>query len=656
MTHRFLAFTAAAVVILSACGGDEKYVTPDPTTCAVYLWEPGDHEFETWPAMEYLREDSSTATGYRFDIDAARYPILGRYGNHALIATNHLATLDGFGVNAAAWAEFSRPFVAAQLPLADGDAHVDDPVGLVVLAESGPVLWPVKIEATADVAGDARLLGVIPLVPLPEKAEAVFFVTSQIQQATVDDCVSTSSGAHPLIHRAKGRDATAIAALVELGVIEGAGDLVVLQPFVTQSIYHESVAIAADIASRPDADFVLEVDPESDCEPFTPTPSYRYCTGRIDVVNYRDATGRIVFDADGAPIRHSVYELHVYLWIPVDQPDGPLPMMLFGHGLNGSSMEHASAVLPYAAESGMGIVVVGVDAVEHGNHPDRRKDGKEALFDFFAVEFPSGGPMVDSLRLRDNFRQSAYDKLQVTRAILANQDLDGDGTIDVDLGRMSYAGVSLGAIMGAELLALTDVYESAMLSMPGGRVAAIVNDEESVFAPLISVLLPFAVSIDPLEIQKVFSVLQTAIDRGDAASYAARVLQNRPDPQSSVPDVLVLVALDDDTVPNAENYAFARAMGLGIVPPVRRPALGLSALPFDEGVTISNNVAGGSATAGLIQFETIERQNGSITKATHGNLTESKQSVEAIFSFFESKWETGTAELVDPYLAVPLPL
>src|SRR5690606_37470505 len=191
-------------------------------------------------------------------------------------------------------------------------------------------------------------------------------------------------------------------------------------------------------------------------------------------------------------------------------------------------------------------------------------------------------PLVDSLRLRDNFRQSTYDKLQVTRAILANPDLDGDGTDDVDRDRMSYAGVSLGAIMGAELLALTDTYQAGMLSMPGGRVAAIITDPVSDFAALIALLLPSQVAISPMEIDKVFSVLQTAIDRGDAASHAARVLSNRADPDSIVPDVLVLVALDDSTVPNEENYAFARAMGLGIVPPVRRPALGLAALEYTD--------------------------------------------------------------------------
>src|SRR5690606_34982358 len=110
-------------------------------------------------------------------------------------------------------------------------------------AEGGPVLWPVQLKATNDAAGDARLLSVIPLLPLPERAKVAFFVTRGIEQATVDGCVSTSTGAHPLSHDARGREASAIDALVDLGVIAEAADLVVLQPFVTQSIFHESVAI-----------------------------------------------------------------------------------------------------------------------------------------------------------------------------------------------------------------------------------------------------------------------------------------------------------------------------------------------------------------------------------------------------------------------------
>src|SRR5690606_38240070 len=149
----------------------------------------------------------------------------------------------------------------------------------------------------------SALLSVIPLRPLPEKAEVAFFVTRGVEPSTVDGCVSTSSGAHPLIHAAKGREATAIDALVELGVIAEAEELVVLQPFVTQSIYDESVAIAEDIASRPDEDFVLDLDPDADGETSALTRAYRYCLARVQIVDHRDESGPIGFRQAGAPIR-----------------------------------------------------------------------------------------------------------------------------------------------------------------------------------------------------------------------------------------------------------------------------------------------------------------------------------------------------------------
>lgn len=657
MTRSLTVFTVASALALGACGGSsDEPRTPDPSTCAVYLWEPGDHEFETWPSMEYLVEDPSTATGYRFHVDPDEYPILARYRNHAKVVTEQLPTIDGFGINAAAWAEFSRPFEPLALPVSDGTAHVADPAGLLVLREGGEAeLWPVEIKAIEDHRGDARLLHVLPLFPLPEKSDVVFFVTKGVESATVDGCVSPSTGARKALERPSERDAEAIAALVEIGAISGAEDLVVLQRFVTQSVYAESAAIAADIASRPDEDFTLEIDAENDCETFASVPTYRFCTATLRAVDYRDEAGHITMDESGAPVRRSEYDLYVQIWIPYDQGDGPLPLIFFGHGLNGDSRGHAGSVLRYVAAAGTDVVVVGVDAVEHGNHPDRRKDGNEPLFDFFAIEFGDGGPGVDSLRLRDNFRQSTFDKLQVTRAILANPDLDGDGTVDVDLDRMSYAGVSLGAIMGGELLALTDTFQAGMLSMPGGRVSAIVSDPESSFGALLPVLLGLNVGTNRLEVEKLFAVLQTALERGDAASFAARVLEDRIDPASTVPDVLVLVAIGDEIVPNAENYTFARAMGLEIVPPSRAPVTGLRTMDVEVSALVSGNVADGAATAGLIQFEMIETQGGSITHATHGNLTESKQAVEAILQFFRSNWDEGIASIVDPFQAVPLP-
>src|SRR5690606_6872019 len=105
-------------------------------------------------------------------------------------------------------------------------------------------------------------------------------------------------------------------------------------------------------------------------------------------------------------------------------------------GLGGSALEHGGMVLDAARDSE--TVVVAIDALEHGAHPTADGAGVTQVMNFFAVDL--GGPSVDALRLRENFRQSTYDKLQVTRAILANLDLDGNGTDDVDPSRMAYLG------------------------------------------------------------------------------------------------------------------------------------------------------------------------------------------------------------------------
>ncbi len=632
----------------SGCGSDpEPFAPPDPTTCAVYLWEPGDGELETWPAMEYLVPDATRATGYRFELTLESYPVIERYGQHAHVALDQLPTLDGFGVNAALFAEFSRPFAPDALPAGDGAVRVADPAGIVVLdAAGGPVLHPVQLSAVEDSDDLPRLLTAIPMRPLPSGARAAFFVTTGAAAAAEDGCVSPSIGMRGLVDAPDADMEDALDALVALGVIDHPHDLAVLQPFVTQTVYDESAAVAADIASRPDEDFELDVDAGTDC---TDAGAYRHCVALLEATDYRNADGFVELDPAGEAIRQSTYTLRVHVFIPDDQ-DGAAPTLLFGHGLSGSTEDHASQFLPHAAEDG--VVIVGIDALEHGDHPT--SDGLPGLsgtLAFFAVT-TEGGPRVDALRLRDHFRQSTYDKLQVTRAILASPDLDHDGTIDVDVGRMGYVGVSLGAIMGAELLALTDAYESAVLAMPGGRVSAIVEDEESVFAPLKPILLPSTIAYDPAESAKLFAVLQTVLDRGDAASFAARVLDDRFDFAPAIPDVLALVALDDDVVPNAENYAFARAMGLGVVPPLLREAPGLALLTDPP---LAGNVAGGEATAGLLQFDQVELDGGEVTLATHTNLGTSVTARAAIFPFFRGAWETGVAEIVDPYEATGLP-
>ena len=648
-----LLLIALPAFALAGCGEKAPPFEPvDPATCSVYAYSPGDGRMSTWPAMEYLEEDESTVTGYRFNVTTARYGTLNYYNSFASIATEGLRELDGFGINAALWAEFSGAIDPSKLPAPSVEPRASDPIGLIVFDEDDKAtLWPVMLGAVENSETEGSLISAFPLRPLPARSRAAFFVTKGLSAATDTGCASRSEAMHELLYERDDWMKDSRAALEDLGVVESVDDIVVLQPFITQSIYEESEAIARDIATRPDSDFDLKLNPAEDCEPDPATPTYRWCVAKLEITDYRNSDHFVELAEDGSAIRHSTYTSNVHIWIPETQLEEPAPVILFGHGLTGAATEHAREVLEFTADSG--VVVVGIDAIAHGDHP-LRVPGEMDVLTFFAIQFDEyDQPSIDSLRLRDNFRQSTYDKLQVTRALLAHPDLNGDGKIDIDTSKMSYVGVSLGAIMGAELLALTDTYQSGVLSMPGGSVASIVNNPLSVFRPLIFALLPDYIQLNPAEVEKTFSVLQVVLDRGDASSYGARILEDRIVEGSTVPDVAVHVALDDDTVPNRENYTFARSMGIGVLEPVRGEALGLPSLGSD---TVSGNVAGGSATAGVVQFDRIQRtEGGPSVKVGHGSLPSSVQSIEAIFHFLGTKWDGGLAELMDPYIVAPLP-
>src|SRR5690606_6608673 len=103
-----------------------------------------------------------------------------------------------------------------------------------------------------------------------------------------------------------------------------------------------------------------------------------------------------------------------------------------------------------------GWATVAIDALVHGDHPSTggvHEDGLQGTLRFFALTLGSP-PTLEARRLRDHFRQSTYDKLQLTRALTTAGDLDGDGTSDVDSSRLAYFGISLGGIMGTELVAM----------------------------------------------------------------------------------------------------------------------------------------------------------------------------------------------------------
>lgn len=69
---------------------------------------------------------------------------------------------------------------------------------------------------------------------------------------------------------------------------------------------------------------------------------------------------------------------------------------------------------------------------------------------------------------RDGYRQTAIDLMQLVRVIELGMDVDGDGSRDVDPGRIFHFGFSAGAMHGTIFLALEPSVSVAVENVPGG--------------------------------------------------------------------------------------------------------------------------------------------------------------------------------------------
>jgi hypothetical protein len=172
------------------------------------------------------------------------------------------------------------------------------------------------------------------------------------------------------------------------------------------------------------------------------------------------------------------------------KPANGYPVVIFGHGFGDSRWGGPTAVAPTLAR--YGFATVAINAVGHGFGPlgtvtFTDKSGK-------SVTLPSGGRSLDlngdgvieanegcaivtplTVGLRDCFRQTVVDLMQLTHAIRAGLDLDGDGKADLDPVRIYYAGESLGGMYGTIFSAIEPSVRAAMLNVGGGSTVDIVQ-------------------------------------------------------------------------------------------------------------------------------------------------------------------------------------
>ncbi|MDP2310495.1 MAG: hypothetical protein Q8P18_31040 [Pseudomonadota bacterium] len=593
------------LLFLLACAAPPENLVDAVPFCegdVAYKYAPAE-AFHTFPDDHWTVDDASTATGLRLSL-RAEDPALAEFPETYSNLLEQLGTLDGFGLTPALVMQFF-PAPAAELDVA-----------LLVQVDGA---WT-RPNAAISMIENGRTLTVTPWQPLPPGARAVLAVRTDPGS---DDCISPSPALRALLTDPSLRLADRYAeGLDALGwAPEEVGAMVV---FTTQSAEDVDAAVAADVESR-----AIQLDAPLSC---VDEGGWRECNGSLTVGDYRGSDGIV---PEGTVAVQSSYPLPIGVWLPPAGLPGPYPVVVCGHGLGGSKSQCEFTAQLSASE---GFATVAVDAQQHGDHPLRiADDDLEQIMALFG--FTLTPPSLNALVMRDNFRASAWDKLQVVRAVTLGLDVDGDTVADLDGSRIQYVGASLGGIMGPEFIAWSPAVQAGTLIVPGGGLMKIVIDSDS-FGIIATVMTPAGWDEDDLT--RTIPMVQTLIDAGDPLVHAAALTRRRA--AAPGPDLLLLMAFEDAIVPNSSTAALAHALGVA--------GVGLELLPID-GVSfgsgpLSANLADG-ATGALLEWAEIQREDGAAWEiADHSYLHESVQAASVIRPFLEAVRDGEVPVVTDP--------
>jgi dienelactone hydrolase len=618
-----------AALLLAACGGadaptDESPAEGQASFCessTQWLYEPlGEGGVAAFPDDVHTVADPASATGRRVAFDPVHDAWLASLEPAVTAVYETLEGLDGWGVTAPIVLQFSAPL--GDVP-AWQVSQETDVIWLVRLSGDGVERHPYEVHLMEEGATTV----IWPMGPLEPATEYALLVTSALLDAD-GGCVAPSPTARAMLEGAHD-DARLDHASERLSTFIEAAGLVPEQvsagvTFTTQPTTDLSEAVAARISTESFAwsdEAVCEVD-----------DGLRACERHFTSWDYR---------ADGVmgatPV--SAWEIVTSVWMPTEG-EGPWPTLVMGHGINSSrGMGHGIA----RSVADLGIVVVAIDAVGHGDHPSNEgNQGYSGMMSFLGID--AVNLRIDGTALRDNLRQSTADRLQLIELLVQDGDLDGDGGLDVDVDRMGYVGISLGGIMGSEILALSERLDVGVLITAAARMTSIFT-----YASNMAIMMDVMLELTGSESAtwQAIAAIQGAIDPGDPLAYARHVITDRLN-DAPAPHVLVTMAVGDPIVPNEGTRALAQGLGVDIMHPVVED-MGLTRLASGSPVGGNLTLDSGVSTGALFQFDRVTDGDG-VVAADHDNLPYSDESIHQLRHFLATWLGPGAVpEIVDPY-------
>src|SRR6056297_839544 len=321
-----------------------------------------------------------------------------------------------------------------------------------------------------------------------------------------------------------------------------------------------------------------------------------------------DPTSTNVTVANPIPVERDRQTVPVLVTVPNQfsgqvKPAGGWPVVIFQHGITGNRSQALALADTMAS---IGYAVVSMDLPLHGITQTDPLDPSQPLAALYVDNTPFGpianertfdldlqdnatgapGPdgRIDSsgsyfinlqslLTARDNNRQAQVD-LSTLALNIPGIDLDGDPVADFDGSNINFVGLSLGSIVGAALLAVEPTVNNAVMSVPGGGIANLLNGSQT-FGPVIRAGLQ-AAGVEPgtADFFQFLAIAQAAVDSADPINWAQNAVQAN--------SILLHQVAGDAVVPNAVPGAplsgtepLIRVMGLDPITGTTQDAAGI---------------------------------------------------------------------------------
>jgi hypothetical protein len=308
--------------------------------------------------------------------------------------------------------------------------------------------------------------------------------------------------------------------------------------------------------------------------------------GSFEVPTYVNSDEEMIFEGDHVPVRLPENRSYPFtMLVPKRaETDGPLPLVVLGHGIFGNGRDFLTSGGDGAAiqvlSNQLGAIVIATDWVGLSSNDLPRIAGEVA-------------PDLNRVTLiTDQLQQALINAIVLTKLGSGRLADDAEAKVAanvlVDPTRIYYWGASLGGIQGSSFISLSPDIARAAFGVPGSAWTTMLT-RSIVFPPVKTLRYP-----DPLDLQFLLTMVQIRFDHSDPANMT-RLMFKEPLPDAP-PNRTVLLqeAIGDSQVPNLVTDILARAMGVKSATPNVYQPFGIEtvSLPTTESCVVQYRMEG----------------------------------------------------------------